>query len=160
MPKFIILHVLSSCPRTPWFFGLAFSGEAAGEVGCGRGSGVCRRVHGAACRIVVPGPELHLFSRSGVQSLSAGPPTKSQTWNYLLKRLVFLQLNGLGTLVENQLLIDIRFISELSILPPFVYICILMPLFLLLSLVVTFKIEKHDPFIWSELPPPIHMLKS
>lgn len=123
MPKFIILHVVIQLSQNSLVFRFwLFSARRQGSGVPGKWGAVA--LHGAACRIVVPGPELALvLAAVEVQSLSAGPPTKSQTWNYLLKRLVFLQLNGLGTLVENQLLIDIRFISELSILPHlFIYV--------------------------------------
>ena len=66
----------------------------------------------------------YLFSLQWMCRVStAGTPVKSQTRNYLLKRLVFLQLNGLGTQVENQLLIDVQFMSELSVLSHlFIYV--------------------------------------
>ena len=137
---------LSSCPRTTWFW--FFSGEEVGE------GGGAVALHGAACRIVVPGPGSALtLPAVDLQSLNCWKTNQVPDLELLVEETGLSPVKWSGHPSRKSIAhrCPVYFWTVNSI--PFVYICILMSLFLLLSLVVTFKIEKRDPFIWSELPP-------
>ena len=148
MSKFIILHVVIQLSQNSLVFRFWFSlARRQGKQGCG-----CAARGGVWDRSPC--------TRTGTRSPCSGR-AESQCWttNQVPDLELLVEETGVSPVKWSGLPSGKSIAHRYPVYfwtvnsTPFVCICILMSLFLLLSLVVTFKIEKRDPFIWSELPP-------